>query len=737
VSGAGAARPAAEQQEGDGRATGTARRVAAAGLGLGGLGPFAGLFADAGWLAHAIGAASLVLAVSLALSPRLPVAVSLPAACAALVAFETVVVRRRGPTVGAVGDTWVAMARSWDTLLAASRPAATTPATATLPAVVTAAAVFAGAELTGRGCGWAPAAAVAVAAFAVASLVAGGTATPAAAALVLVAGILAVALAESRPTGARRGTGRWGAALPGAAAALAVVAVIATGLVPLPGRGPYDLHDRNRPPADTSPQVTPLAQVGRDLAAPGDPVLFRITLSRAVGDRRVRIATLDDYDGERWGTARSFTETTGVLGAGPAAGDDAVEQDVALTAAYDSVFLPALEQPTAVTGVDDGELLADPSAGTLRLRHPTAGVVRYHVTSGRVRRAPTEDERAALTHLPGPVPDSLGRHLAALGSFPGPREELDALEAGLRDRDGGFDPDAAPGHSYARLLAFLGLDPDAPAGARLGTSEQPAAAFAVLARLAGVPSRVVVGYDLPPTAGPTGELAVTAHAVHAWAEAYLGDAGWVAFDPTSPQRRRPTVNRPVPPTTTATTIVTLDRSPVAASRPGGAPTSTGSCGSAAGCARVPGWLVAAVGLAALPGVIVGAKAVRRRRRRRRGGPAARVLGAWGETFDRLVAHGVRLRPALTAAEVARQCRPVLGEGVARAVDDWAPVLDAAIYAAGDPADHLAHRAWSLDTAVAGAVHARTGMLTRVRVALDPRPLLAAPRRSRPRGSAER
>ena len=55
--------------------------------------------------------------------------------------------------------------------------------------------------------------------------------------------------------------------------------------------------------------------------------------------------------------------------------------------------------------------------------------------------------------------------------------------------------DAVSGSSYARVREFLFAD--ASVGGQVGTTEQFAGTFAVLARAVGLPSRVVVGFRVP------------------------------------------------------------------------------------------------------------------------------------------------------------------------------------------------------------------------------------------------
>jgi hypothetical protein len=75
------------------------------------------------------------------------------------------------------------------------------------------------------------------------------------------------------------------------------------------------------------------------------------------------------------------------------------------------------------------------------------------------------------------------------------------------------------------LLSFLTSD-------RRGYCQQFAWAFAVLARLAGIPSRIAVGYTGGFAAGPRGTWQVTTADAHAWPELYFPGQGWLRFEPT-------------------------------------------------------------------------------------------------------------------------------------------------------------------------------------------------------------
>ncbi|GAB4347247.1 MAG: protein-glutamine gamma-glutamyltransferase TgpA [Gammaproteobacteria bacterium] len=68
---------------------------------------------------------------------------------------------------------------------------------------------------------------------------------------------------------------------------------------------------------------------------------------------------------------------------------------------------------------------------------------------------------------------------------------------------------------------------------RKGFCEHYAAAFTILMRAAGIPTRVVTGYQ-GGELNPLGDyLIVRQSDAHAWAEVYLPDRGWVRIDPTA------------------------------------------------------------------------------------------------------------------------------------------------------------------------------------------------------------
>ena len=210
--------------------------------------------------------------------------------------------------------------------------------------------------------------------------------------------------------------------------------------------------------------------------------------------------------------------------------------------------------------------------------------------------------------------------------------------------------DAPSGHAYPNLEFFL-FGPRQQGG-QVGTSEQFAASYALLARLTGLPTRIVVGFDAPAGGGP-----VTGADAIAWPEVLFDELGWVAFDPL-PKGKEP---RPVEEDFTPKPS-TPPPSQSEAPPPSDEPTAS----AAAAGARRPRlrrrahrrWSPAALPGSALL-VLAGAAAtvllMRRTQRRRRlteGAPDDRITGAWLEFTDASRLAGRPIPRHLAATEAA-------------------------------------------------------------------------------------
>ena len=207
-----------------------------------------------------------------------------------------------------------------------------------------------------------------------------------------------------------------------------------------------------------------------------------------------------------------------------------------------------------------------------------------------------------------------------------------------------------------------------------GYCQQFAFGMAVLARLLGIPSRVVVGY----TQGTfvAGDLwRVTTRDAHAWPELYFQGAGWLRFEPTpdasngpgQATAQAPTYSfSPLPGSVAPTAPISTSpdqgagsgaaaRGQTGALRARSLPGAAGAAGPHAhrhGSFPV-GWLVLAV-LGAILVTPRSARAVTRRRRWLAARDADRANAAWHELTDDLADHGIGCRPSESPRQVSQR-----------------------------------------------------------------------------------
>ncbi|MDQ7810147.1 DUF3488 and transglutaminase-like domain-containing protein [Amycolatopsis sp. A133] len=86
-----------------------------------------------------------------------------------------------------------------------------------------------------------------------------------------------------------------------------------------------------------------------------------------------------------------------------------------------------------------------------------------------------------------------------------------------------YDTKTAPANDTDALTDFI-------LNGKRGFCEQFASAMGVMLRVAGIPSRVAIGFT--PGMQVNDYLSISTQDAHAWVEAYFGDKGWVTFDPT-------------------------------------------------------------------------------------------------------------------------------------------------------------------------------------------------------------
>lgn len=350
----------------------------------------------------------------------------------------------------------------------------------------------------------------------------------------------------------------WGVAVPapplgalqhGATAALAAAAAVVLALA-LPAAVPGLRTDTFHALAqgtyigrqnDVITTTHPLVSMRRDLLSTSDrTVLTYRTDAEEPG--YLRRYVLDEFDGVNWtmspvdasGDTRVQDELPLPTGWPSAPQEDTVVTRVSLdsdVAGMDFLPLPYWARSVDVSG--DWYVHPD-SLMVFTTEQPPTGLsftvetTEREVTAEDLARAP-ESPRS----LPGDfrsVPDGVGPEVQEVtdevtGHIDSPYLKAVALQEFFTSGDFTYSlrPPEVPADADP-LVHFLTAD-------RTGYCQQFAGAMALMARQAGIPARVAVGYTAGERTGD-GRWTVSSGDAHAWPELYFEDAGWVRFEPT-------------------------------------------------------------------------------------------------------------------------------------------------------------------------------------------------------------
>jgi protein-glutamine gamma-glutamyltransferase len=226
-----------------------------------------------------------------------------------------------------------------------------------------------------------------------------------------------------------------------------------------------------------------------------------------------------DFDGRTWTMGAQF-----LAGVPPAAGSRGSYRYSVVLEPHNRTWLFALESaasvPPGAVYTDDGQLL---NRTHVRAR------TRYEMTSTIAPAlSPQEDPRnlrRALRLPPGSNPKALGLAAEWRAAARGPGEVLERAITFLRQ--GRF--------AYTLEPPLLGANPvdEFLFTTKAGFCEHFASAFVFLMRAAGVPARVVTGYQGGELNPVDQIITVRQSDAHAWAEVFLPQRGWVRVDPTA------------------------------------------------------------------------------------------------------------------------------------------------------------------------------------------------------------
>lgn len=252
-----------------------------------------------------------------------------------------------------------------------------------------------------------------------------------------------------------------------------------------------------------------------------DEVAFRVEFNGPVpgaSDLYWRGPVLWYTDGFKWVPDRPQRSTPDIV-----KNSDPVRYTVTLEAT-DKNWLYALELPAVAA--ENSYLSHDMQ---LRTRRPVITRTRYEVTSfpgARLRASGGEELQNAL-QLPAEYhPRAIALAQSWKSEGLGPRQIAERAMQYFNEQQFYYTltPPLLPNDTVDDFLFET----------RQGFCEHYASAFTVLMRAAGIPARVVTGYQ-GGTLNPVGNyLVIYQRDAHAWTEVWLGEEeGWVRFDPTS------------------------------------------------------------------------------------------------------------------------------------------------------------------------------------------------------------
>ncbi len=490
---------------------------------------------------------------------------------------------------------------------------------------------------------------------------------------------------------------------------------------------------RNKNQSSARTTVSPLVDIRTRLVARSNVVAFTVASPlRAYW----RLTSLDDFNGRIWSSKGNYSDVDSSKSLKGRAGTVASQQYA--IADLKSIWLPVAYRPASTPSLDG--ISYDQDADAFITENETSDGLVYRVssavqelTAAQLRGA--SPRRVDAAQLAVPPVDARVRALAAQ-IIRGQSTAYDralAIQNFFRSGAFRYDLNVEPGHGGDDIVRFLFTT-------RRGYCEQFAGTFALLARLAGLPARVAVGFTPGDTDG-AGNYTVRELNAHAWPEVYLGSAGWVAFEPT-PGRGMPgaesytgavesqadTARPGVASTAVPTTAVV---SPSGEDGGANATTTTQPADqSERPDAQGRSWLrilAFALGvLAVIAGLLAIVPLVMARRRSRRwtgaADAAARVLVAWNETNEALRFAGARVRAADTPAERVAAADGVLGDGGVATLERLATVVDVAAYAPPRLSDADAIEARATSDEIRRLAFRSRSRWVQFRYAIDPRRL---------------
>jgi transglutaminase-like putative cysteine protease len=465
---------------------------------------------------------------------------------------------------------------------------------------------------------------------------------------------------------------------------------------------------RNRTRAHARTTISPLVDIRSRLVARSDVVAFTVeTPLRAYW----RITSLDVFDGDIWSSHGSYQDVDAGEPLKGRAGEVATQRFS--VGNLRSIWLPVAYRPASTPTIDG--ISFDDDADAFITDEATSDGLVYQVSSAVQTLTPAvlrAARPASVSKQEVAMPTTVDPRVAVLASqlTQGRSSAYDkalAIQQFLRSPPFRYDLSVPAGHDDDSVARFLFVT-------KRGYCEQFAGTFAVLARLAGLPTRVAVGFTSGERDDATGSWTVRELHAHAWPEVFIGSAGWVAFEPT-PGRGIPGAEsytgavesqadsrRPGAASTLVPTTLRNDPNAPGALQSGTTTTAVVPTTAPAKIesSRSSVWRVVAYIVAALlvfGGIVsivpLTASARRRRRYAAAATPKAKVLVAWTDTDEALRFAGASVRGSQTPSERVERAGTAIGDGGVATLTRLAELVDVAAYGPDELSVTHAEAAW--------------------------------------------
>ncbi|WP_102194560.1 transglutaminase-like domain-containing protein [Microbacterium aurantiacum] len=459
---------------------------------------------------------------------------------------------------------------------------------------------------------------------------------------------------------------------------------------------------------------------------------------------RIRIASMDQYDGMVYNVTNGGPESSSAFA--PLRSNmspDAEGVPVTLQIEIDEYSAVWVPEAGAVSEIDfSGDRAEELQRNTYYNGGTGTAVATPKLKAGdsytvdTIIPAEFDDEQLADVEfgtVPLPKQSNVPEELTSLASdtvagAESPIEQVRALETFLAE--GGFfshglegEVLSRAGHTAERISTLVGGDQ------MIGDDEQYSVAMALLAREAGIPARVVMGFypDEEQDGAPVFEA--TGDNVHAWVEINFEGLGWLTFNPTPPEDKvpndqntkprvdpKPQVLQPPPPPQEP-----VDLPPTLPDDRESEDENLNLAGILAAILAIGGITLGILALLMSPFIVIGAwKAAKRRTRRSAARPADRISGGWDELTDRAVDYGARLAPGGTRAEEATAVADSLTVPTVTALAERA---DAEVFGPTEPTPEDVDAFWNEVDGIVGGLSSEAGFWKRTKARLSLRSLM--------------